>query len=106
MMKKKQYLKNPKRINGLPNDLLIVIFSYLNIQDIDILMTRIVCTRFNIILSSTLTLHTYPKLYNNSFFKKSVRVRIFNKEMKRKWDHINTIYEKKKFNMLIDGNWL
>jgi hypothetical protein len=98
------WIKNPKKIDKLPTDLLIVIFSYLNIEDIDILTARIVCTSFNGILSLELSLNKYPKLYNSSFFKKCVRTRIFNEEMK--WRHINTVYEKKNFNMLIDGNWL
>ena len=56
------WIKNPKKIDKLPTDLLTVIFSYLNIEDIDILTARIVCTSFNGILS--LELSYFSRLLN------------------------------------------
>ena len=95
-----------QKLSSLPNDLLILIFTFLDIENVDILILRKVSISINKLLLKNISVNHYPFLKNNSFFRKSVRKRIFNKEIKKKWNKANDMYEKTVFDMLLTGNWL
>ena len=104
IQRKEKKVKKKQMINDLPDELLFMIFTYLDIEKLDILNLRFISIKINKLLLLNITLNKYPNLNNNSFFRKCVRKRIFNREVKDRLEKINNNYEKNLFGMLLEGD--
>jgi hypothetical protein len=95
-------------MDTIPEDCLIEIYKYLDILTYEIIYIKTTSKFFNTFTRKKLTkrINGYTNLENESFFQKSVRCHIFQKELKKKLLLTNNQYEKDIWMMLIEGNWI
>jgi hypothetical protein len=95
-------------MNKLPEDCLIEIYKYLDILSYEIIYIKTTSKFFNTFSRKKITkkINNYINLENESFFQKTVRTHIFQKELRKRLINTNNEYERDTWMMLIEGNWI
>tara|TARA_B100000674_G_C37967186_1_gene975199 strand:+ start:2710 stop:2997 length:288 start_codon:yes stop_codon:yes gene_type:complete len=92
----------------LSEDCLIEIYKYLDILSFEIIYLRTTSKFHNKFMRKKIIkkINKYTFLENESFFQKSVRSHIFQKELKKRMKITENQYERDNLMMLIEGNWI
>lgn len=95
-------------MNKLPEDCLIEIYKYLDILSYEIIYIKTTSKFFNTFMRKKITkkINNYIKLVNESFFQKTVKSHIFQKELIKRYKMSNDKYERDNLMMLLEGDWL
>ena len=93
-------------LNKLPKEMLINIFTSLNIFNGEIFNTRLVNKKCQKILDTRITIYGYPDLQENSFFLISMEYHVFLSEKIKLNRILNDKFEIEYINKLIDNGWL
>jgi len=95
-------------MENLPEDCLIEIYKYLDILSFEIIYLKTTSKFYNKFMRKKIDkrINNYINLENESFFQKSVRAHIFQKELKKRLKNTNNVYERDNWMMLIEGNWI
>lgn len=93
-------------LNKLPKEMLINIFTSLNIFNGEIFNTRLVNKKCQKILDTRITICGYPDLQENSFFLISMEYHVFLSEKIKLNRILNDKFEIEYINKLIDNGWL
>uniref|UniRef100_A0A6C0C1C4 F-box domain-containing protein n=1 Tax=viral metagenome TaxID=1070528 RepID=A0A6C0C1C4_9ZZZZ len=95
-------------MNCIPDDCLINIYCYLDLLSYDIINIKTVSKIFNKSLRTRINkrINNYILLNDESFFQKTVKFHIFQKELLNRYRCSNNNYERDNLMMLLEGNWL
>lgn len=92
----------------ISEDCLFNIYSYLDFLSYDIINIKTVSRFYNKTMREKInkTINKHIVLENESFFQKSVRYHIFQKELLKRIKISENQYEQDNLIMLLEGNWI
>lgn len=90
----------------LPEEIIILIVTYLNFRNEDMINCRLFNKYFKSIIEKPITTMGYPGLSLTSFWYFSIDYLLFRNSIRRQVKEANDEFDEQYMNMLIDKGWI